>query len=343
MPSNTADLVRTTLSRKGRWGIAEIVFWLVAAATLFFLPERHLILNEIAIIGLFALSLDLILGYAGIVSLGHAAFFGLGAYVAGILAKYGIADPLIGLVVAALAAAFLGLVTSFLVLRGADLTKLMVTLGVALVLGEIANQASWLTGGADGLQGIAMGPILGLFEFDIFGTVAYAYSLTVTFVLFVLARRIVVSPFGLSLRSIRDNPLRARAIGIPVNRRLVAIYTVSAAYAGVAGALLAQTTQFVSLDVLAFHRSADVLLVLVIGGAGYLYGGLIGAVLFKVLQDYLSAITPQYWHFWIGVLLVVLVLVGRDRVAAAPAALWTRFTGRRPTPFPIAAKPVEEA
>ena len=166
----------------------------------------------------------------------------------------------------------------------------MVTLGVALVLGEIANQASWLTGGADGLQGITMGPILGLFEFDIFGTTAYAYSLVVTFLLFVIARRIVVSPFGLSLRAIRDNPLRARAVGIPVNRRLVAIYTLAAAYAGVAGALLAQTTQFVSLDVLAFHRSADVMLVLVIGGVGYLYGGLIGAVVFKVLQDVLSGL-----------------------------------------------------
>ncbi|PVE25768.1 branched-chain amino acid ABC transporter permease [Microvirga sp. KLBC 81] len=328
MPSNTADLVRKSLIRKARWGIAEIAFWLVAAATLFFLPGRHLILNEIAIIALFALSLDLILGYAGIVSLGHAAFFGFGAYVAGILAKYGFADPLLGLGGAAIAAALLGFATSFLVLRGTDLTKLMVTLGVALVLGEIANQASWLTGGADGLQGVTMGPVLGLFEFDIFGTTAYAYSLTVTFVLFILARRIVVSPFGLSLRSIRDNPLRARAVGIPVNRRLVAIYTLAAAYAGVAGALLAQTTQFVSLDVLAFHRSADIMLILVIGGAGYLYGGLIGAVGFKVLQDILSAWTPQYWQFWIGLILVVLVLVGRERLTDRVKALWPRSRGR---------------
>jgi ABC-type branched-subunit amino acid transport system ATPase component/branched-subunit amino acid ABC-type transport system permease component len=216
------------------------------------------------------------------------------------------------------AAALLGFVTSFLVLRGADLTKLMVTLGVALVLGEVANQASWLTGGADGLQGIVMGPVLGLFEFDIFGTTAYAYSLAVTFVLFVVARRIVVSPFGLSLRSIRDNPLRRgpSASREPAPRRGL---HVSAAYAGVAGALLAQTTQFVSLDVLAFHRSADVLLVLVIGGVGYLYGGLIGAVVFKVLQDVLAGITPQYWQFWIGLILVVLVLAGRERVLPARA------------------------
>jgi branched-chain amino acid transport system permease protein len=328
MPPHDNARIGASLSRRGRWTLAEIVFWLVAAATLFFVPERHLILNEIAIIGLFAVSLDLILGYAGIVSLGHAAFFGLGAYVAGLMAKLVIADPLIGLAAAAIAAALLGLATSFLVLRGADLTKLMVTLGVALLLGEVANQASWLTGGADGLQGVVMDPILGMFEFDIFGTTAYAYSFIVTFLLFVVARRIVVSPFGLSLRSIRDNPLRARAIGIPVNRRLVAIYTVSAAYAGVAGALLAQTTQFVSLDVLAFHRSADVLLVLVIGGVGYLYGGLIGAVVFKILQDVLSAWTPQYWMFWIGLILVLLVLAGRERMTERVKSLWPRAAQR---------------
>jgi branched-chain amino acid transport system permease protein len=328
MHSDKVDDIKNALTRRGRWGLGEILFWLVAVATLFLLPERHLILNEIVIIGLFALSLDLILGYAGIVSLGHAAFFGLGAYVAGILAREGIADPLVGLVAGAVAGALLGFVTSFLVLRGSDLTKLMVTLGIALVLGEVANQASWLTGGADGLQGISMGPILGLFEFDIFGTTAYAYSLTVTFLLFVIARRIVVSPYGLSLCSIRDNPLRARAVGISVNRRLVAVYTLAAAYAGIAGVLLAQTTQFVSLDVLAFHRSADVMLVLVIGGVGYLYGGLIGAVVFKVLQDVLSAWTPQYWQFWIGLILVILVLAGRERMTERVRDLWNRSIGR---------------
>ena len=328
MHLHTADDIRKVLTQRGRWSLAEIAFWLVAAATLFLMPERHLILNEIAIIGLFALSLDLILGYAGIVSLGHAAFFGLGAYVAGILAREGWSDPLLGLGAAAIAAALLGFATSFLVLRGSDLTKLMVTLGVALVLGEVANQASWLTGGADGLQGISMAPILGWFEFDIFGTTAYAYSLTVLFVLFVLARRIAVSPYGLSLRSIRDNPLRARAVGIPVSRRLVAVYTLAAAYAGVAGALLAQTTQFVSLDVLAFHRSADVMLVLVIGGVGYLYGGLIGAVVFKVLQDVISAWTPQYWQFWIGLILVILVLAGRERLTERARDLWRRSFSR---------------
>lgn len=308
--------VAARLRARARWRPFEIAFWLAAVASYFLMPSWHLILAEIAILGLFALSLDLLLGYAGIVSLGHAAFFGFGAYVAGLTAKYGIVtEPVLGLVVAGIAATALGFVTSFLVLRGADLTRLMVTLGVALVLREIANRVA-ITGGADGLHGIANGPILGMFAFDLAGHTAYVYSLAVLFVMFLLARRIVNSPFGLSLRSIKENPLRAAAIGIPVNRRLIAIYTIGAGYAGVAGALLTQTTQFASLSVLDFERSADVLLILIIGGPGYLYGGLIGAILFKLMQDWLANLTPQYWMFWIGLVLVLIVVIGRERMRA---------------------------
>ena len=318
------DRAASAWSSAGRWRPAEILFWLAAAASVFLLPDQHLLLNEIAITGLFALSLDLILGYAGIVSLGHAAFFGLGAYAAGLCAKLASGDPLLGLAVAGAVSALAGLATSFLVLRGSDLTKLMVTLSVAFVLSEIANRASRWTGGADGLQGIELGPVLGRFEFDIFGHTAYAYSLTVLFLLFLLARRVARSSFGLSLRAVRENPLRAAAIGIPVKARLVAAYTGAACYAGIAGALLAQTTLFVSLDVLAFHRSADIMLVLVIGGVGYLYGGLVGAVLFKLMQDWISSATPEYWEFWIGLILVALVLVGRERIAGLAPALRRR-------------------
>jgi branched-chain amino acid transport system permease protein len=309
--------VSAQLAARARWHPFEIVFWLAALASIYALPGRHLILTEIAILGLFAVSLDLILGYAGIISLGHAAFFGFGAYVAGLLAKHAIiTEPLLALIASGLAAMVLGFATSFLVLRGSDLTRIMVTLGVALVLRELANRYAWLTGGADGLQGVEIQPLLGLFRFDMFGHTAYCYSLGVLFVLFLLARRIVHSPFGLSLLSIKGNPLRAGAVGVPVNARLVAIYAVAAGYAGIAGALLTQTTAFASLAVFDFDRSADLLLVLIIGGTGYLYGGLIGAILFKLMQDYLSALTPQYWPFWIGLLLVVIVLVGRERIGA---------------------------
>jgi branched-chain amino acid transport system permease protein len=308
-------------ARRARWRPAEIVFWLLVAATLFALPGKHLLLTEIAILGLFAVSLDLILGYAGILSLGHAAFFGFGAYAAGLLGKHGlVAEPVIALLAAGALAAALGFATSFLVLRGSDLTRLMVTLGVALMLREVANRYDGLTGGADGLQGITVAPVLGRFAFDIGGHVGYAYSVAVLFALFLIARRIVHSPFGLALASLKSNPQRAAAIGIPVNRRLVGIYTVSAAYAGVAGALLTQVSQFCSLDVFSFERSADLLVVLILGGTGYLYGGLVGALLFKLMQDWLSAITPQYWQFWVGLMLVAIVLVGRERLAAWRAA-----------------------
>jgi branched-chain amino acid transport system permease protein len=311
-----AAQVSGRLTARARWTPLEIAFWLLVFATIFLLRSRHLLLTEAAILGLFALSLDLILGYAGIISLGQAAFFGVGAYAAGLLAKYEIiTEPVLALLVSGALAMVVGFVTSFLVLRGSDLTRLMVTLGVALVLRELANKFADITGGADGLQGVVVAPVLGLFRFDLYGHTAYIYSLTILFVLFLLARRIVHSPFGLSLQSLKGNSLRASAIGIAVNWRLVAIYTISAAYAGIAGALLTQTTAFTSLDVLSFERSADVLLVLIIGGTGYLYGGLIGAVLFKLMQDWLANITPQYWQFWIGLLLVIIVLVGRDRIS----------------------------
>ena len=160
-----------------------------------------------------------------------------------------------------------------------------------------------------------------MFAFDLGGRVGYLYSLVVLVVLFFVARRIVHSPFGYGLKAIRDNARRATAIGIGQNARLAIAYTISAAYAGTAGALLAQTTGFASLDVLDFHRSADVLLVLVIGGVGWLYGGVIGAVVFKLLHDFLSTITPQYWQGLIGVVLVVLVLVGRERLGRGFRAL----------------------
>lgn len=312
--SATTRRLEAHLHRRARWRWPEIAFWLVLLAAIVAFPSRAALINEILIAGLFALSLDLILGVTGIVSLGQAAFFGLGAYAAAILATKGIADPTLGLLVGALVAAAVGLVTAPLLLRGSDLTRLMVTLGVSLMLGELANRSGWLTGGADGLN-FSVGKVLGLFPIGFTGQRnAALYSFVVLFILFALARRLAQSPFGLALAAIRENRLRAGALGIATSRRIVAIYTVSAAYAEVAGALLAETTQIVSLDLFDFHRSADVMLMLIIGGAGYLYGGIIGAAVFIVLRDVISAATPEYWEFWIGALLVVLVLTGREQI-----------------------------
>src|SRR6201747_522218 len=327
------DVSSLAISR-ARWRMGEIAFWVLALSCAFLFPSRYLIMTDILRLALFALSLDLILGYAGIVSLGHAAFFGVGAYSAGLLALHGIVnEPVLALLVAGLAAALVGFATSFLVIRGVDLTRLMVTLGIALLLEALAERFSDITGGTDGLQGITMAPILGRFAFDMFGKVGFFYSLIVLFLMFLLARRIVHSPFGLSLRAIRNNPLRAAAIGIPVNRRLIAVYALAAFYAGIAGALFTQTTALASLDVFSFERSADLMLVLVIGGTGYLYGGLIGAVVFKMLQEVFSTLTPQYWQFWIGLVLVVIVLVGRARMHRwalwLPNLLIRQFAGKK--------------
>src|SRR5258707_6152752 len=322
----------------GRWRASEIAFWILALSCAFLFPSRYLIMTDIVRLGLFALALDRILGYAGIVSLGHAAFCGVGAYSAGLLALHGIVtEPVIALLVAGLVATAVGFLTSFLVIRGVDLTRLMVTLGIALLLEALAERFSNITGGTDGLQGIEMQPILGLFAFDMFGKVGFFYCLGVLIVLFLLARRIVHSPLGLSLRAIRNNPLPSAAIGIPVNRRLIAIYTLAAFYAGIAGALFTQTTALASLDVFSFERSADLMLVLVIGGTGYLYGGLIGAVGFRMLQEVFSTITPQYWQFSMRLVLVVVVLAGRARMHRW--ALWLpnlvirAFSGRKAALF----------
>ncbi len=310
-----------------RWKRVEYVFWLLPAIGYFAFAENLSLLSQIVITALFALSLDLILGYAGIVSLGHAAFFGIGAYAAGLLATRGWGDPLLGLFGAGLVAAAAGFVTSFLVLRGSDLTRLMVTLGVSLMLFELANKLTGITGGVDGLQGVEMKPIFGLYAFDLYGKVAYIYTVAVLFVLFWIARRLVNSPFGLSLRGIRLNAQRMPALGAPVNARLVGIYTVGAAYAGIAGALLAQTTQFVSIDVLNFSRSAELLLILVLGGTGSLYGALIGTVVFMTAHHLLSDVNPQYWQFWLGLLLVLVVLFARDGVMGGLRALGRRLPG----------------
>jgi branched-chain amino acid transport system permease protein len=312
-----------------RWRAVEVMFWAAALAAFFVFPNHRVLGSQILITGLFAVSLDLILGYAGIVSLGHAAFFGIGAYTAGILAVHGWGEPLSGLFVAGVAGALLGFATSFLVVRGADLARLMVTLGIGLMLFEAANQMSSITGGADGLSGVTMGKLFGLYSFDLRGNTAYLYSLGVLFVLFVVSRRIVNSPFGLSLRGIRENVRRMPAIGAPVSRRLVAIYTVSAAMAGVAGGLLAQTTQFVGLDVFGFPRSADLMIMLVLGGAGRLYGGLVGAAVFMIAHHYLSDLNPVYWQFWLGLLLVVVVLFARGGILGAWQILRSRIRRER--------------
>jgi branched-chain amino acid transport system permease protein len=303
-----------------RWRPLEIAFWLATLLPFVATPSYLSLASQVAITALFALSLDLLVGYAGVVSLGHAAFFGVGAYTAGLIAKHYWTEPLSSLLIAALFAGILGYALSHIIVRFRHLALIMLTLGFGLLLHEAANSASALTGGADGLQGFRVPAVLG-FKFDMFGRAAYGYSLAVLFVCFLLTRRIIHSPFGLALRGIRENATRMPAIGAASQAHLRKAYTLAAVVAGVAGALLTHTTSTVSLDVLSFGRSADVLVILILGGAGRLYGGIIGAIIYMVARDQFSGVNPQYWYFWIGLLLVAVVMFLPNGILGGLSAL----------------------
>jgi branched-chain amino acid transport system permease protein len=312
------------LQSETRWRPLEAAFWAATLLPFVLFPSYLVLASQIAITALFALSLDLILGYAGIVSLGHAAFFGLGAYAAGIVSQRGWGEPLSGLLIAASVAGAVGYVTSFVIARFRHLALIMITLGLGVLLHEAANKAHWLTGGADGLQGVRTWPLFGRLQFDLYGYTAYAYALVVLFLIFLAARRMTNSPFGLALRGIRENATRMPAIGAPSRAHVRRVYTMAAVIAGVAGALLAQTTETVALEVLSFQRSAELLVMLVLGGAGRLYGGLVGALIFMVARDRFSGINPQYWYFWIGLLLVTVVMLLPNGILGGLARLRVR-------------------
>ncbi len=307
-----------------RW--TEWLPWIAAGAFFVLLPEYLSLGARILIFILFALSLDLILGYAGIITLGHSAFFGLGAYTAGILStKLGVNEPFVQLAAAAAAAALLGAATGAVILRTRALTLLMLTLAITSILLEIANKATWLTGGADGLAGVQVAPILGLFRFDLYGRTAFLYCLVTLFIGWWAVRRIIYSPFGAMLTGIRENTTRMHAIGAPVYWRLVLVYTISATMAGIAGALLTQVNQFVGLNVLGLEPSGDVLVMLILGGVGRLYGAFIGPVVYLIAQDYLAKQYPEYWYFGIGLLLIVVVLFARGGILGLTDKWLTHF------------------
>ena len=316
-------------ARRHRFRTYEAFPWLAALAAYFIFPGYLALAAQILATILFALSVDLVLGYAGIVTLGQAAFFGTGAYTAGILAARGWGEPLTGLLAAAMAAAAVGWLSGLVILRSAGLTLLMQTLVVAAMLGEAANKASAITGGDDGLQGMQVWPLFGRFEFGLFGRTAFFYCLAVLFLCWLVLRRIVNSAFGRSLIGIRENVGRMHAIGAPVIRRRLVAYTISAAFAGISGGLVAQTTSFVGLDTLGLERSGTILIMLIIGGVGRLYGAFIGVPLYMIAQDRFSSIDPVYWYFWIGLLMVVLVIFARGGVLGLAERLWHRDPGPR--------------
>ncbi len=326
MSNDTLAAAKARAAGFGRWHPAEALVWLAAIAAYFVFPGYMALGAQALILVLFTLSLDLILGYAGIVSLGHAAYFGIGAYAAGMLSAHlGWHEPISGLLVAGAVAAAYGFITGVLLLRYHGLTLLMLTLVAAILLYEAANAWSDVTGGFDGLLGITPAPLFGTFEYDLWGRTHYWYVLAVLFICFLAARRLVYSPFGRALVGLRENTRRMHALGAPVYWRQVQIYTIACAMAGIAGGLFAQTNAFVTLDAMSFLRSGTVIIVLILGGVGRLYGAFIGGVVYAVLEDELAKASPEFWEFGIGLILVALVLFARDGIAGQAARLWQRW------------------
>jgi branched-chain amino acid transport system permease protein len=324
-----------TRARFGLAAVGHALPWAIAILYFYAAPYDLSFGTQIMIWILFALSLDLALGHAGILTLGHAAFFGLGAYAAGLFAIHVSPDPILGQLAAVGVTALFAAVTGAMILHANGVTLLMLTLAIVSVMSEYANQARSLTGGDDGLQGIKLAPIFGVFPFNIFGKTAYVYALVVLFGWFVLAWRIVHSPFGRSLDGIRQNPRRMRAIGTPVWWRLLAIYTISAAMAGSAGALSAHATRFVGLSVLSLLSSGIVTVMLILGGTRRLYGAFVGAAVYFVVQDYSAKISPFFWEFVVGGMLIATVLLlDGGLLDLGPAALryrdrWRAAKGRK--------------
>jgi branched-chain amino acid transport system permease protein len=304
----------TSALRQHRLRWFEAIPWITALGVYFGFGDQLPFFGQMLITILFALSLDLVLGFAGIVTLGHAAFYGAGAYAAGIYAIHVSSEPLSGLLVAAVAGAAIGVGSGLIILRTRGLTQLMLTLAIATLLAEAANKASFITGGNDGLQGIEIDPIGGLFRFDMFGRTGYLYCLIVLFCCWAVLRVLLASSFGQSLVGIRENVTRMHAIGAPVAGRLLIAYAIGAAMAGIAGGLLAQTTQFVGQSVLSFERSGEIVVMLVFGGIGRIYGAFIGVAIYMIAQDQLAKSQPEFWNFWIGALLVLTVLFARGGV-----------------------------
>jgi branched-chain amino acid transport system permease protein len=274
----------------------------------FLFPDDLAFLTRLIGIALLVLSLDLVTGYCGIATLGHAAQFGVAAYAAGIACVRGVTDPVALLGVGLVAGTLMGLISGALITRFRGLPQLVLSIAVGQLVAALANKLQWLTGGSDGLSGIEPGKVFGLYGFDMYSRTAFLFSLVVLIVVFATLSRFVRSPFGLMCRAIKDDDLRAKMIGVAVYPRLVIMYGVSGAVAGIGGALTAISTGVVGLDGVSFERSAEVLVMLVLGGAGHLWGALAGAVLFQIFEHIVSAANPFHWMTLVGLLLILIVV-----------------------------------
>ncbi len=326
--SDTQSAVQPAYRRRDLTGIAVILG--IAAIGYFLFPNNLALLTRILAIALLVLSLDLVTGFCGVATLGHAALFGAGAYAAGMAAAHwGITDPIAMVVVGAIGGAAAGLLSGVIILRGHGLSQLVLSIAVIHLFHEAANKASAYTGGSDGLAGISPDPLFGLFAFDLWGRTAYGFGVALLVIVFVLLRILVRSPFGMLCRGIREDPVRVGAMGGSVRATLVKMYVISGAVAGVGGALNAISTQVVGLDSLSFTTSAEALVMLVLGGTGSLYGALLGTAVFMWFEDVVSAANPFHWLTMVGALLIAVVLFAPRGLFGTAALLLDRLRERR--------------
>ncbi len=305
-----------------------LAIMVLGAIGYFLYPDDLAFLTRLIGIAFLVLSLDLVTGYCGVATLGHAAQFGVGAYAAGIACIRGVTDPVALLAIGLVAGTVMGLISGALITRFRGLPQLVLSIAVGQLVASLANKLSWLTGGSDGLSGIAPGKVFGIFGFDMYSRTAFLFSLGVLVITFVVLQRFVRSPFGLMCRGIKDDDLRAKMIGVSIYPRLVAMYGVAGAVAGIGGALTAISTGVVGLDSVSFERSAEVLVMLVLGGAGHLWGALAGTVIFMIFEHIVAAANPYHWMTLVGLLLILIVVFAPRGLVEPALSLWAKFKRR---------------
>lgn len=306
-------------------GIA--IIGVVGLACYYLFPNNLSFLTGLIALALLALSIDLVTGYCGVATLGHAALFGAGAYGAGIACVNGITEPFTLLLIGIVCGALAGLVSGAVILRTHGLPQLVLSIAVVQLAHEIGNKASRWTGGSDGLAGVAADPVFGIFAFDLWGRTAYLLALALLVVVAFLLRILVRSPFGMLCQGIRQDPIRVRAIGSPVYPVVLKMYVISGAVAGLGGALAAISTQVVGLDSLSFTLSAEALVMLVLGGVGTIFGAVLGTFVFMWFEHTVSAANPFHWLTLVGILLVLVVLFAPKGIYGSLAARFDRRRG----------------
>jgi branched-chain amino acid transport system permease protein len=292
---------------------ANALVWVLLLAMPFWLPfvGGYVELGErVVVLGLAAMSVNFLLGYTGVLSFGHAAYFGLGAYGAGMTIRYLVPSTSAGLVVGILVGTLAGAIIGPLIIRLRGVYFAMVTIAFGQVFYFIAFRWNDVTGGDDGLLGWTRMPLnLGFATVDILHNPrAFYYFILVIFAISVGAMAwILRSPFGRTLIAIRENERRARFLGIPVDRHIWISWVISCCFVSVAGALYALLNNFVDPRALYWTQSGDFVIMAVLGGMRSFWGPLLGAVIFVLLQDYLSSQT-QNWMSFVGLFFVLVVL-----------------------------------